>query len=145
MASDLTNVFNAIYERYAGFVGEDDPYTLTDGRMHRTLAPAPTVFPCIVVALIGGDIKEMFSGDSLDTAILQMSVFAEFGNDASTASAIMRRLIAIYNRCELWIPEDESYVAMIREGFQRESVEDRTHIHIAQDWAIVRHIPAGGV
>ena len=143
MAADLTDLFAALYERYAQYVGERDAYTLTDGRFHRTLAPSPTVFPCIVLSLVGGDIKEMFSGDSLDTAFIQMSVFAKFENDASGASAIMRSLIAIFNRSNLWIPEDECFVSILRNGYQREIVENRTHIHISQDWAIVRQIPIG--
>jgi len=145
MAADLTDLFAAIYERYTEFSGDADPYTYTDGRMHRVQAPSPTKFPCIVVALVGGDVREMFSGDSLDTAILQMSLFAKFKNDVEEASAVMRRLIEIYNRCVLWIPGAETYVSMIREGYQREAIENRTHIHIAQDWAVVRHVPFGGV
>ena len=141
MPADITDLFAAMYERYAMFTGERDAYTLTEGRFHRTQAPAPTVFPCIVVVQIGGDIGEMFSGDSLESATIQMSVFTEFKNYASAASAIMRSLIAIYNRCELAIPEDEDFVSMMRAGTTRESVEDRTHIHIAQDWAVTRHIP----
>jgi len=139
--ADITDLFAALYERYAQFTGDRDAYTLTAGRFHRTQAPSPTVYPCIVVAQAGGDIGEMFSGDSLETATIQTSVFAEFGNDASPASAIMRSVIAIYNRCTLEIPEDEFFVSMLREGLQRESVENGTHIHIAQDWAVTRHIP----
>ena len=141
MPADITDLFAAMYERYAMFTGDHDAYTLTGGRFHRTQAPSPTVFPCIVVAQIGGNIGEMFSGDSLETATIQTSVFAEFKNDATAASAIMRSLIAIFNRCELVIPEDEFFVSILRDGLQRESVESGTHIHIVQDWAITRHIP----
>ena len=141
MPADITDLFSALYERYALFTGERDAYTLTGGRFHRTQAPAPTVFPCIVAAQIGGSIGEMFSGDSLESVTIQTSVFAEFKNDASTASAIMRSLVAIFNRAELVIPEDEFFVSILREGLPRETVENRTHIHIAQDWAITRHIP----
>ena len=141
MPADITDLYSALYERYAQFTGDRDAYTLTGGRFHRAQAPNPTVFPCVVVAQIGGDIGEMFSGDSLETATIQTSIFAEFKNDASTASAIARSLIAIFNRAELAIPEDEYFVSILRDGLQRESVESRTHIHIAQDWAITRHIP----
>jgi len=141
MPADITDLFSALYERYAQFTGDRDAYTLTGGRFHRAQAPDPTVFPCIVVVQVGGDIGEMFSGDSLESATIQTSIFAKFRNDASTASAIARSLIAIYNRCELAIPEDEEFVSMLREGLQRESIENSTHIHIAQDWAITRHIP----
>ena len=141
MPADITDLFAALYERYAQFTGDRDAYTLTGGRFHRAQAPSPTVFPCIVVVQVGGDIGEMFSGDSLETATVQMSVFAAFKNDASAASAIMRSLVAIFNRCELAIPEDEAFVSILREGLQRESIESATHIHIAQDWAITRHIP----
>jgi len=139
--ADITDLFDALYKRYALFRGDRDAYTLTGGRFHRAQAPSPTVFPCIVAVQMGGSIGEMFSGDSLETATLQTSVFAEFKNDASTASAIMRSLAAIYNRCTLVIPEDEAFVSILREGLPRESVENGTHIHIAQDWAITRHIP----
>ena len=141
MPADITDLFAAMYERYAQFTGDRDAYTLTGGRFHRAQAPSPTVFPCIVLVQVGGDVGEMFSGDSLETATVQMSVFAEFRNDASAASAIMRSLVAIFNRCELAIPEDEFFVSMLREGLQRESVENGTHIHVAQDWAITRPIP----
>ena len=141
MPADITDLFAAMYERYAQFTGDRDAYTLTGGRFHRAQAPSPTVFPCIVAVQVGGNIGEMFSGDSLESATVQMSVFAEFKDDASTVSAIMRSLIAIFNRCELAIPEDEIFVSILRAGLQRESIENGTHIHIAQDWAITRHIP----
>ena len=142
MAADLTDLFQALYKRYAKFRGPTDAYTLTDGRFHRTLAPAGQTFPYIVVTQIGGAILEMFSGDALEDASFQTSVFAEFRNDASAASAIIQSLIGIFNWSTLHIPAHETFIRMRREGLQREVVEDQDIIHISQDWFVEREIQA---
>ena len=142
MAADLTNLYQAIYKRYAKFTGETDAYTLTGGRLFRTMAPAGAEFPYIVLAQIGGSISEMFSGDALEDALFQMSIFDVFINDISRASSITQSMIHIFNWAELYIPSDEIFIRMRREGLQRETVDERTHIHITQDWLIERHVPA---
>ncbi len=141
MALDMTDVYAALYERFDKFHDVDDAFTLTDGRFYRSQAPVPTVFPCIVIAQIGGSISEMFSLESLDDISLQMSVFAEYRNDTTLASKIMRSLIRIYNWKELTIPSGETFLRMRREGIQQEVVEDRTHIHIFQDWVLEVQVP----
>ena len=142
MPADPTDLLQAIYKRYAKFTGPTDAYTLTVGRLYRTQAPAGAKFPYIVVTLVGGSIGEMFSGNALEDATVQMSVFDEFRNDASGASAIMQSLIAIFNWCELHVPAAETFIRMRREGLQQEVTEDQTHIHVFQDWLIERQVPA---
>ena len=142
MAADLTNLFEAMYKRYALFTGPTDAYTLTTGRIYRAAAPAGATVPYIVVTQVGGSILEMFSRDSIESATIQMSVYDRFKNDASGASQIMQSLIHIFNWCALYIPSDETYIRMRREAMQKETVEDRTYIHIWQDWTAERQVPS---
>lgn len=131
-----------MYERYESFRGPTDAYTLTAGRLHRTMAPANTTPPYIVVMQIGGTIAEMFSGESIEDVSLQMSVYDEFRNDISRASAIMQSLIGIFNWCTLAIPGIDVYIRMRREGMQRELIEDQDYVHVSQDWFLERQVPA---
>ena len=142
MPADLTNLFQAILTRYRLFRGPTDAYTLTAGRMYRTMAPARANFPLIILTQVGGVLLETFQDGALEDVSMQMSIFDKFPNDASRASGIMQSLVGIFDRCELFIPSEEIYVGMRREGLQREVIEDQTHIHISQDWLIMRHVPA---
>jgi len=141
MALDMTDIYAALYERFDRFHDINDAFTLTDGRLYRTQAPAGPTFPCIVVTQVGGNVSEMFSGESLDDITLQMSVFAEYRNDATLASKIMKSLIEIYNWQELAIPSGEAFLRMRREGIQQEVIEDRSHIHVFQDWILEIQVP----
>ncbi len=144
MAANMTNLFEAIYTRYAMFRAEDDAYTLTEGRMARTQAPdlwGKAHVPYIVVTQIGGSIDEMFSGDALENVNLQFSVFHRFRNDAGPASLVMQSLIQFFNFRTLHIPGTEEYIRMRRDGMQRETIDIRTYIHISQDWFVEQQVP----
>lgn len=142
MSADMTDLFQAIYTRYARFKSPVSPHTLTGGRLFRTQAPAGVQAPYIVITQIGGSINEMFSHDALEEVMAQMSVFGEFNNDMAPTSQIMQGLITIFNWCILHIPGAETYIRMRREGMQHEIVDDMIYAHIWQDWVIEKQVPA---
>ena len=123
---------------------EHDPYTLTGGRFYRMMAPDNAVEngPIVVVSQTGGTIFPMFSKDTIEQVSIQTSVFDVFRNDASRASRVMRGLIAIYEYRALLIPDSALFISMKREGMQQEMIEDRTHVHILQNWMVSQHVPA---
>ena len=141
MTADMTDIFEAIYQRYAKFRGGQDAYTLTGGRLYRTQAPAGADFPYIIVSNFGGIIHEMFSGEALEDINIQFSIYDKFRNDASNASAAMLSLIAIFNWCDLYIPGAQKFIRMRREGMQIEQSEELTHVHISQDFRVERQVP----
>jgi len=141
MTADMTDIFEAIYQRYAKFRGEQDAYTLTDGRLYRTQAPPGADFPYIVVSNVSGIVHEMFSGEALEDIDIQFSIYDKFRNDATTASAIMLSLIAVFNWCDLSISGAQDFIRMRREGMQREICEDMTHVHVSQDFKLERQVP----
>ena len=141
MTADMTDIFEAIYQRYAKFQGERDAYTLTGGRLYRTQAPPGAKFPYIIVSNFGGMIYEMFSGEALEDIDIQFSIYDKFRNDATNASATMLSLITIFNWCELYVPGAQTFIRMRREGMQIEQSEEMTHVHISQDFKLERLVP----
>ena len=144
MATDMTDLFQALYDRYRFFDEAWDAYTLTGGRFYRAQAPDAAVQegPIVVVSQTGGNINAMFSKDTLEEVMLQMAVYDQFRNDASRASRVMKSLIAIFEYATFVIPAAEAFVCMRREGMQLESIEDRTHVQIVQNWMLTQHVPA---
>ena len=144
MAFDMTDLFHALYQQYAAFRGETDAYTLTEGRFYRMQAPDGAVKhgPVVVLSQAGGTISPMFSKDTIEMIVMQMSVFDEFKNDAKRATRVMKSLIGIYEYASILIPDSAVFVSMKREGMQTESIDDRTHVHIRQDWTVSQHVPA---
>jgi len=130
----------AIKARYALFGGAGEPAGIATG-LYDTLAPQGTLYPYVVVTDTGGTIHRMFASDMLEAAMLQFSVFDQWGGPGGQGNArrcwqIWDGLVRILEGATLTMAEG-SFIMLRREG-RPEKVIDADVVEIFGNWLCER-------
>ena len=135
----MNDIFESIYQRYALFIGASDAFTLTGGRMFRTIAKEKAERPYIVVSLIGGAPLRMFGLRQIEQASVQFMVVDDFDGDARNAGNIWNSLISIFEYQTL-VFMDGTFMVMKRDTLPREVIETDV-VEISGDFTLEQQTP----